>query len=445
MFTKWRPTWGRFSIAMPPKKGKPKSKTHEISSTSSMQANTSNLERLRVIREGHRRYVSKLDQEFTEMLQSEDKDYERLNVMRQLLDGKQESLSEMDQEILSLCEVTTIDKEIEESEEFTASIIRLKCKIENASKVNMPTQQHVGSPQTTSQPVNQNAVRARLPKLYLPKFRGDVTKWNTFWDSFQSAVHRNEGISNIDKFNYLNSVLEGAAARAIQGLTLTEANYSAAVKLLQERFGRPQQIISAHMDQLLKVSPCSNDRPASLRYVYDQICVHSRGLASLGVTSDQYGSLLIPVIMSKLPSEIRLQIARNSKDSVWKMEELLNVIKVEVEAREASEMTMAKTSEGGKVQPPGRDSKFRNQTPTANSLVSQQGGNFKIKCAYCQNEHYSASCGVVKDTAQRRSILERDKRCFNCLRFDHCAKDCTNPKKMPTLPAAASSVDLFNA
>ena len=138
MFTKWRPTWGRFSIAMPPKKGKPKSKTHEISSTSSMQANTSNLERLRVIREGHRRYVSKLDQEFTEMLQSEDKDYERLNVMRQLLDGKQESLSEMDQEILSLCEVTTIDKEIEESEEFTASIIRLKCKIENASKVNMP-------------------------------------------------------------------------------------------------------------------------------------------------------------------------------------------------------------------------------------------------------------------------------------------------------------------
>lgn len=394
-----------------------------------MQETTSNLERLRVIREGHRRHVSKLDEELTRILQGEDKDYERLSVMRQLLDGKQETLIEMDQEILSVCDVTTIDKEIEESEGFTASIIHLKCKIENASKVNMPSQQHVGSPQTTAQPVNQNAVRTRLPKLYLPKFKGDVTKWNTFWDSFQSAVHRNEGISNIDKFNYLNSVLEGAAARAIQGLTLTEANYDAAIKLLQERFGRPQQIISAHMDQLLKVSPCSNDRPAGLRYVYDQICVHSRGLASLGVTSDQYGSLLIPVIMSKLPPEIRLQIARNSKDSVWKIEELLNVIKVEVEAREASEMTMAKTSEGGKSQSPGRDSKFRNQTPTANSLVSQQGGSFKIKCAYCRNEHYSASCGVVRDTAQRRSILERDKRCFNCLRFDHETKECTNPKK----------------
>ena len=173
---------------MPPKKTKSKSKTHVISSTSSMQGNTSNLERLQVIREGHRRHVSKLDQELTEVLQGEDKDYERLNVMRQLSDGKQELLSEVDQEILSSWDVTTIEKEIEESEEFTASIIPLKC---NVSKVNMPTQQHMGSPETTAQPVNQNAVCMRLPKLYLPKFRGDVTKWNTFWDSFQS-VHRNK-------------------------------------------------------------------------------------------------------------------------------------------------------------------------------------------------------------------------------------------------------------
>ena len=104
--------------------------------------------------------------------------------------------------------------------------------------------------QTATQPVNQNVVRTRLSKLSLPKCRGDVTEWTTFWDSFQSAGHRNEGITNIDKFNYLKSVLEGGAARAIEGLILTEANYGAAVEILQERFGSPRQIISAHMDQL---------------------------------------------------------------------------------------------------------------------------------------------------------------------------------------------------
>ena len=62
--------------------------------------------------------------------------------------------------------------------------------------------------------------RAKLPKLTLPKFR-EVTKWNTFWDSFQSAIHDNPDISKVDKFNYLNSVLEGPAVRAIARLTLT--------------------------------------------------------------------------------------------------------------------------------------------------------------------------------------------------------------------------------
>ena len=128
------------------------------------------------------------------------------------------------------------NRRVRGSYHFTTSlIICLKGKIKNVSKANMSTQQHVESDRATAQPVSQNVVRTRLPKLSLPKFRGDVTKWNTFWDSFQVAVHRNEGISNIDKFNYLNYVLEGVAARAIPGLTLTEVNYDAAVKLL--RFG----------------------------------------------------------------------------------------------------------------------------------------------------------------------------------------------------------------
>ena len=104
--------------------------------------------------------------------------------------------------------------------------------------------------------------------------------------------------------------------------------------------------------------------------------------------------------MSKLPPEVQLQNARNSKDSVWKIEGLLNVKKLEVEAREASEMT--KTIENNKLSQASGNSRPRNQTPTPNSLVSEQGESCKIKCVFCQNEHYSASCDAVKDTAQRK-------------------------------------------
>ena len=101
--------------------------------------------------------------------------------------------------------------------------------------------------------------KAKLPKLALPKFRGEVTQWQNFWDSFNSAIHVNQQLSLIDKFNHLHSLLEGQAARAIQGLTRTEANYNSAIEILQKRFGKPQNIISKHMDEMLKIPGCVND------------------------------------------------------------------------------------------------------------------------------------------------------------------------------------------
>ena len=117
-------------------------------------------------------------------------------------------------------------------------------------------QSSVPAHQNTSSFGGSNYSRSKLPKLVLPKFKGDITSYRTFWDSFESAVHQNPNLSKIDKFNYLNSLLEGRALRAVQGLTVSEDNYEA---------GKPQQIISAHMDELMKIPPCTVDKPSQLR------------------------------------------------------------------------------------------------------------------------------------------------------------------------------------
>jgi len=51
------------------------------------------------------------------------------------------------------------------------------------------------------------------------------------------------------------------------------------------------------MDELIKIPVYINELAQSLRSVYDQITVHIRGLAALEVTSEQYGSLFMPIIM----------------------------------------------------------------------------------------------------------------------------------------------------
>jgi len=86
--------------------------------------------------------------------------------------------------------------------------------------------------------------------------------------------------------------------------------------MLQDQFGKPQAIITVHMEELLKVPNCMSGRSYSLRSVYDKIIVHVRGLESLDVTSDQYGSLLILVILSKFPSDVRLRVARESDGDI---------------------------------------------------------------------------------------------------------------------------------
>ena len=181
------------------------------------------------------------------------------------------------------------------------------------------------------------AVKPKLPKITLPWFSGEITKFCAFWDSFESAVDKNPNLSTVDKFNYLNALLEGSAAQSIQGLPLSEVNYTAATEILKERFGRIQAIILAHMESLLQLPVCAGDRSSHLRLVYDKIKVNVRRLKALRVRAEQYDSFLIPIIMAKLPSEVRLQIARVTNKDVWEVEELLQVIKVEVEAREISD------------------------------------------------------------------------------------------------------------
>ena len=168
--------------------------------------------------------------------------------------------------------------------------------------------------------------------------------------------------------------MEGPAASTILGLTLTEANYSAAVALLKERYGKKQQIISAHMEELLNLPSCTGDKAIQIRLVYDKISVNVRGLEALGVGQEQYGSLLIPVIMAKLPSNIHLQIAQITKRDVWHTDELLRVVKEEVEARELSESMKICESRGP-------DSLPRRPTlPTASALLIRDANSNHNVC-----------------------------------------------------------------
>ena len=187
----------------------------------------------------------------------------------------------------------------------------LEIVVEIESVLSRKEKAESGSDSASPNPTATNAAsgnkHAKLPRLTLKSFLGDPGEWLTFWDSFESAVHENPELQNIDKFNYLKSLLGVSAAATIAGLPLTNDNYTAAIELLTKRFGNKQVIISSHMDRLLKLAPLGNTPDVrKLRGTYDKIEAHVRGLQALDVPTQTYGSLLVPVLMTKIPEDIRL-------------------------------------------------------------------------------------------------------------------------------------------
>ncbi|KAL5476354.1 hypothetical protein EMCRGX_G026289 [Ephydatia muelleri] len=227
------------------------------------------------------------------------------------------------------------------------------------------------------------------------------------------AIHSNTELSNIDKFNYLNSLLEKGATDAVAGLALTSANYEEAVSVLKQHFGNNQQIVSKHMEELLNLEAVTSIlNLKGLRHLYDSVETRIRNLRSLGISSDSYGSLLASVLLNRLPPELRVMVTREITDEEWNLAKVMEIFQKELDARERAAVSTMSTFQGKK---PVKD------VPTASSLLT---GDSTINCCFCGQSHTSEVCAKVTDVGHRKQILIKAGRCFLCLRKHHLSKNC---------------------
>ena len=107
---------------------------------------------------------------------------------------------------------------------------------------------------------------------------------------------------------------------------------------------------------------------------------------------------------------------------MWEVDELLQVIKAEVEAREISDAI--KVREGRSSEP-----QSRNGRPTASALTTREHNSGGRDCVYCKGEHYSTSCEKITGVPARKEVLKKEGRCFVCLAKGHRAHQCRTFKK----------------
>ncbi|XP_052737845.1 uncharacterized protein LOC128198133 isoform X3 [Bicyclus anynana] len=219
----------------------------------------------------------------------------------------------------------------------------------------------------------------RLPVIKINNFDGTYYKWLEFRDTFSSLIHNNSRIKNVHKFHYLNSYLEGEAARVISNIEVTDNNYPDAWNLLCERYSNVRQLINNHIKMLFNIEQ-ARESDKSLRFIVDHVTKNLRALSTLKQPTEHWDSLIIYLVSAKLDNNTRFKweefIQNNVNYSEMPtLEMFLNFLKGRADVLESVFRSKQDSSKVNKQTPNSSNTSSNNNKPhiSTRSFIAEKG------------------------------------------------------------------------
>lgn len=261
---------------------------------------------------------------------------------------------------------------------------------------------------------SNEALNVRLPKLDLPTFNGAYHGWLNFYDSFKVKIHENKQLRDIQKLHYLRSCLKDEAMKVIESLETSSANYSIAWDLLKERFDNSRIIIQSHIETLMELPSFNKESASNIRSLLDNVQMHMRALKALDEPVDQWSSLLIYIITSKVDRYTHREWEKSINGTKMpQLDTLLEFLRNRYQILEASHFE--------------NNNHSYQKNKKSQALSSTQQINF---CNFCRGEHRIYSCEkfLKLSVEERVDAVKKAGLCINCFRKGHFTKDCTLSK-----------------
>lgn len=377
-----------------------------------------------------KRQVTKIDNWF-QTNKNNDDSY-AFQLKRELLQGYYEKFTVLLENLDTIEEDVSSDsfqKDCDELEnKYCNVLIGLRRRIDELKIVVVPT--HV---KDQSEPTNPTVFNTKLPEISINTFTGEFSDWNSFYELYENLILKNNSLSDVQKFIYLKSYLQGEPLNLISSLQLTAGNFQIALNTLKDRYENQFRIVNAHIKKLLDVSVLNKTSPSEIRQFIIQSKQSIQSLTNLGVPKEEWADLiLIHIYIQKLDYNTNksFESERDPKKRPV-LEDFFGFLDRRCSVMETVSENFPPTNSNNKRSTPSPRPSSKGTTYHTNLQTSSNSKNNSIICSYCSvNNHRISQCNKFKiiSPQQRFDFVKQKRLCRNCLSCNHGFDSCMSLK-----------------
>ena len=303
------------------------------------------------------------------------------------------------------CEEELVERDRDKQLQFERA--QLEQKLEFEKKIEEARKSQVGQVVLWPAPVKS----AKLPKLVITKFSGELTDWPRFWNQFEAEIDRSK-VAAVTKFSYLKELVNPKVKTSIDGLPFTTEGYQRAKSILQSKYGQTSEIVNAYVQNIMALPVITGSHPKKIHEFYKKLLFNVQSLEKLGKLKEISG--YVRMAIDKLRG-IRGDLVRTDDNwREWDFPKFVEALRKWTE-RNPVELELNEKPPERKKPPFLRDRSFQ----------ALQKDERARGCVYCEKpDHRSVDCKTVASVDERKRVLSRKHQCFNCTGTRHKAADC---------------------
>lgn len=321
-----------------------------------------------------------------------------------------------------LIEMEDHDNEYEKCEDLVDTIIDLLTRLE------FKEESHIHKDSKLGIKNNNTISHAKLPKLQLQPFDGNLEGWLSFKDIFNSAIGQNQEVPNIEKLQHLKSLLRGDAARLVASFPITENNFDEAWQTLSNRYDNKRELINKQVSKLIKLDKITQESYANIIGLVDEYNQIIRTIKILGYDVDRLAdAIVVNIIQDKLDRYTRKAWELTIKTtSIPTTNQLISFLESHAKSLHNAGFNQGHSASDhhNKLrtsQAHAKGSKMANENINIyNAVIGDTN-----KCL-CNDNHPIFRCQTFLDMSPTMRLEEVKSRqlCLNCLRPNHEFREC---------------------